>query len=101
MWANQNSSLLLSFLWSLTKPNLSNWIIFPTFILDSPGSPSPPFLEPSGITTSTLTFFALAGSHCTNFVLSFLSGSFDMNENVLGFVLMIFSALKFRRCISL
>ena len=101
MWANQNSSLLLSFLCNLTKPNLSNWIIFPIFNFDSPGSPNPFVSEPSGIVISTLIFFASAGSHWMNFVLSFLSGSFDINENVIGFVLMMFSVLKFRRCISL
>ena len=99
MWANQNSSLSFCFSWSLTKPNLSNCIIVPTFSFDSSGSPSPFVFEPSGIVISTLMFSVSAGSHWMNFVWSSLFGSFEMNENVRGFVLRMFSDLKLRRCI--
>ena len=100
MWANQNSNLSFCFLWSLTKPNLSNWIIVPSFSFSKFGSPSPFLVEPSGIVISVSIFFAFAGSHWMNFVLSSLSGSFDRNENVLGCILKMFSDLKLSRCIS-
>lgn len=98
---NQNSSLSLDFLWSLTKPNLSNWIIVPSFRSFNFGSPFPFVIEPSGIVISTLMLSAFAGSHWMNFVLMSLSGSADRNEKVLGCILRTLSDLKLRRCMSL
>jgi len=98
---NQNSSLSFDFLWSLTKPNLSNWIVVPSFRSFSFGSPLPFIVEPSGIMISTLMLSTFAGSHWMNFVLMSLSGSDDRNENVLGFILSTLSDLKFSRCINL
>jgi len=97
---NQNSNLSLDLLCSLAKPNLSNWIVVPIFRLYSSGSPSPFWTEPSGIVTSTLLLFGVAGSQCRNPVLILLSGSSETKENVLGFNLSSLSVLKFSRCIS-
>jgi len=53
---NQNSSLSLCFLWSLTKPNLSNWICVSSFSSESFGSPRPFEIELSGIRISVFMF---------------------------------------------
>jgi len=97
---NQNSSLSFCLTWSLTKPNLSNWMDVPTFSFESSGSPSPFVFEPSGIVISTGILFASAGSHWMYFVWRTLDGSSEMNENVLGFIFRMFSDLKFSKCIS-
>jgi len=91
----------LDFLCNLTKPNLSNWIVVPTFSFDSSNSPSPFLMVPSGIVISVEILFGVAGSQCRNFVFMLLSGFLDMNENVLGFSLSTRSDLKFNKCISL
>jgi len=97
---NQNSSLSFCFSWSLTKPNRSNWIVVPIFSFDNSGSPSPFMIELSGILISTLMFGWSAESHWMNFVFSFPSGFWEMNDSVLGFSIPMFSDLKLRRCMS-
>jgi len=92
--------LSFCFSWSLTKPNLSNWIIVPSFSFVSSGSPRPVVFEPSGIVISTSILSASAGSHWMNLTFSSFSGVSEMNENVLGSILRTFSDLKFRRCMS-
>ena len=101
MCANQNSSLLFSFLWSATKPNLSNWIVVPIFSFASSGSPRPFIILPSGIMISVGMLSAFAGSHWMNFVWMLLSGSSDRNENSRGCIRRTLSDSKFIRCISL
>ena len=90
----------LCFLWSLTKPNLSNWTVVPILSFSSSCSPNPFLIEPSVIMISTGMFLSETGSQWMNFVSRLLSGSSDVNEWILGFSLSIFSDLKFRRCIS-
>jgi len=95
---NQNCSLSFCLVWSLTKPNRSNWIVWFSFRSFSFGSPSPFVFELSGIVISTWILSVSAGSHWMNFVLRILDGFSEMNENVLGFILRMFSDLKLRRC---
>ena len=120
---NQNFSLSFCFSWSLTKPNLSNWICVPIFSFDSSGSPRPFVVELSGIVISILMLSASAGSHWMYLPDRFAPrlpsaprppsasrlssapdrfvdgiGFFERNENVLGFRIPMFSDLKLRRC---
>jgi len=93
--------LSLYFLWSFTKPNLSNWIVELANNFFRSGSPSPFMVDPSGIMISTLMFSGVLGSHWMNFVFRSAFGSSDMNDNVLGFIMSSLSDLKFSRCINL
>ena len=106
---NQNSNLLSDFLWSRTKPNLSNWIVVLSGRFFSSGSPFPLIVVPSGMRMFVLMLSAFAGSHCKNLgrfacwwsVASLVGSGFsEMNEKVRGFSLSMLSDLKLRRCMS-